>query len=87
MPVQETIAQYIDQESDVNFIATCPISHPSRAVEANAYYFGHPQWAKGYFDCCHRDEAFKSRWQAATGSWNDKIVVDIGCGPGNVYAS
>jgi SAM-dependent methyltransferase len=54
---------------------------------ANAEYFGHPDWAKSYFEACHRDSAFISRWRSATGSWDNKVVVDIGCGPGNVYAA
>jgi len=57
------------------------------ALAANAEYFGHPQWAKSYFDACHRDPMFIDRWRTATGSWDDKVVVDIGCGPGNVFAS
>ena len=40
-----------------------------------------------YFKACHRDPAFIDRWKQATGSWDNKIVVDIGCGPGNVFAS
>lgn len=56
-------------------------------LAANAQYFGHPQWAKSYFDACHRDSHFIDRWQAATGPWDNKVVVDIGCGPGNLFAS
>jgi ubiquinone/menaquinone biosynthesis C-methylase UbiE len=56
-------------------------------LAANAQYFGHPHWAKSYFDACHRDSAFIDRWQTATGSWDGKVIVDIGCGPGNVFAS
>ncbi|MGC9503219.1 class I SAM-dependent methyltransferase [Baaleninema sp.] len=59
----------------------------TQAFTANAEYFGHPQWGRSYFEACHRDRAFIDRWQAATGTWDDKIVVDIGCGPGNVFAS
>ncbi|MGF1461329.1 MAG: class I SAM-dependent methyltransferase [Leptolyngbyaceae cyanobacterium] len=54
---------------------------------ANAEYFGHPQWATQYFEACHRDAAFIDRWRYAIGNWNGKVVVDIGCGPGNVFAS
>lgn len=57
------------------------------AIQANQAYYDQPHWAKTYFDACHRDEAFRSRWQAATGSWDNKVVVDIGCGPGNLYAT
>lgn len=85
------LAQYLALNSGVDFvkesIPIAPIPKWSAAIEANSYYFGHPEWAKSYFEACHRDDAFKSRWQATTGSWDDKIVVDIGCGPGNVYAS
>ncbi|MEA5504506.1 class I SAM-dependent methyltransferase [Halotia wernerae UHCC 0503] len=73
----------LDKQDILNF----PISTSSRAIKANSYYFGHPEWAKNYFENCHRDEMFKSCWQAAMGSWDHKIVVDIGCGPGNLYAT
>lgn len=68
-------------------ILTFPISNLSPAIEANSHYFNQREWAKGYFEACHRYEQFKARWQAVMGSWDDKIVVDIGCGPGNLYAS
>lgn len=70
-------------------IPTMPIA-PERlslAMGGNASYFGHPQWGKLYFEACHRDAAFIDRWRTATGSWTNKVVVDVGCGPGNVYAS
>lgn len=54
---------------------------------ANAEYFGHETWGKQYLDAVHRDQEFIDRWNKATGSWDNKIVVDIGCGPGNVFAS
>lgn len=73
----------IEEQGILNF----PISTTSPAIIANSYYFGHPLWAKNYFENCHRDEVFKSCWQAAMGSWDQKIVVDIGCGPGNLYAT
>lgn len=85
------LSQYFIAGSNVRWcesgIPTVHIPDSSSALQANSYYFGHPEWAKGYFDACHRDEAFKARWRAATGSWDGKIVVDVGCGPGNVYAS
>ncbi|MDP5339008.1 MAG: class I SAM-dependent methyltransferase [Nodularia sp. (in: cyanobacteria)] len=65
----------------------CQILNPTPAIEANSYYFGHPNWGLNYFAACHRDEKFIELWQAVIGSWQGKIVVDIGCGPGNVYAS
>jgi SAM-dependent methyltransferase len=73
----------LDKQGILNF----PISTYNPAIKANSYYFGYPLWTKNYFDNCHRDEMFKSCWQAASGSWDHKIVVDIGCGPGNLYAT
>lgn len=64
-----------------------PPDRLTMALAANAQYFGHPKWAESYFNACHRDREFIERWRAATGSWDDKIVIDIGCGPGNVFAS
>ncbi|MGJ5627870.1 class I SAM-dependent methyltransferase [Nostoc sp. CALU 1950] len=68
-------------------ILVCKILNLTPAIQANSHYFGHPEWAKSYFEGCHRDEKFIALWQAVIGSWHGKIVVDIGCGPGNVYAS
>jgi ubiquinone/menaquinone biosynthesis C-methylase UbiE len=65
----------------------CQISNPTPAIQANSYYFGHPEWGLNYFQSCHRDDKFIELWQAVIGSWQDKVVVDIGCGPGNVYAA
>ena len=57
------------------------------AIAANQFYFNRADWAKTYFENCHRDSVFRERWLAVTGSWDNKIVVDIGCGPGNLYAN
>jgi len=56
-------------------------------LSANITYFYHPAGAGIYFRFCHRNDSFRARWQAATGSWDDKIIGDIGCGPGNVFAT
>jgi ubiquinone/menaquinone biosynthesis C-methylase UbiE len=65
----------------------CPIQNPTEGLQANAYYFGNYEWAEEYLTYCHRSEAFRSRWTAALKDWNNKIVVDIGCGPGNIFAT
>lgn len=65
----------------------CPIKHPSEAIDANAFYFGNAAWAQEYLDYCHRTDHFKDRWTAAIGDWSGKVVVDVGCGPGNVFAT
>ncbi len=94
MLIQEnnTLTHLIAKEQQVSAawkdgILSFPIDHLSMGLKANAYYFGHPQWAKSYLDAVHRDREFQERWLAFTGSWKGKIVVDIGCGPGNVFAA
>lgn len=69
-----------------NFLEV-PISEPSEGLKANAYYFGQQEWAEEYLAYCHRSDEFINRWKAAIGDWTGKVVVDIGCGPGNIYAS
>jgi SAM-dependent methyltransferase len=59
----------------------------SEAIRANAFYFGNPAWADEYLTYCHRTDHFKNRWLAAGGDWTDKVVVDLGCGPGNIFAT
>ncbi|WP_422086706.1 class I SAM-dependent methyltransferase [Variovorax sp.] len=63
------------------------IPNNSAGLTANAVYFGNEAWAKEYLDFCHRDAHFRSRWLAAGGDWTDKVVIDLGCGPGNVFAT
>lgn len=64
-----------------------PIQRQSESLKANAYYFGHPEWAQEYLTYCHRSETFRDRWKAAGGNWTGKVVIDIGCGPGNIQAT
>ncbi len=73
--------------NDAGRYMECEIPTPSEAIRANAYYFGNFDWAEEYLIYCHRNENFKSRWTAALGDWTDKVVVDIGCGPGNIFAT
>ncbi|MFH7029776.1 MAG: class I SAM-dependent methyltransferase [Heteroscytonema crispum UTEX LB 1556] len=90
-PQTSVLEQYLAEDVCVDWqtgdIPACPIPMFTKGMQANSYFFGHPQWAKEYFETSHRSETFKARWRKATGSWDDKIVVDVGCGPGNVYAS
>jgi ubiquinone/menaquinone biosynthesis C-methylase UbiE len=64
-----------------------PILRHSYSLQANKYYFDHPEWAEEYLKYCHRSDTFKSRWETATGDWRGKVVMDIGCGPGNIQAT
>jgi len=68
-------------------VAPIPPQNITLGLGANAQYFGNEKWGKEYFEACHRDPEFIDRWKKATGSWDNKIVIDIGCGPGNVFAS
>ncbi|MEY2979525.1 MAG: class I SAM-dependent methyltransferase [Prochlorotrichaceae cyanobacterium] len=90
MDCLESLRDFLKADHQVNFngsIATDFIRYPTPGLIANQNYFDNRLWAENYFNACHRSEAFKQRWLAATGSWDNKVVVDIGCGPGNVYAT
>lgn len=85
-----TLEPYLEAGHSVRLVDGIPeakIENLSPELQANAAYFGHPEWGKLYFESCHRDVAFQKRWHAAAGKWDNKIVVDVGCGPGNVYAN
>ncbi len=56
-------------------------------LQANAYYFGQTEWMKGWLAGVHRYPEFRERWHAVAGRWDGKVVVDIGCGPGNLLIS
>lgn len=79
----KTDATYIDKGDYIEF----PILRRSPSLDANAYYFGNEEWSEEYLKYCHRSTSFKERWLAAGGSWTDKVVIDIGCGPGNIFAT
>jgi SAM-dependent methyltransferase len=85
----EILKPFLTEESAVDFTGKIPacVIPDTISIQANSAYFSHPEWAKTYFEGCHRDEAFRERWYAAGGKWDNKIVVDIGCGPGNLYAN
>lgn len=59
----------------------------SQGMLANAYFFGHPTWGKKYLRQESHNPFWTRRWRAVIPDWDGKIVVDIGCGPGNVYAT
>jgi SAM-dependent methyltransferase len=89
--VKQKLSSYLRPTASVDWsnedLPVCQIRHATTGLEANRRYFNEPEWAESYFKHCHRNDRFRSRWQAASGSWDDKIVVDIGCGPGNVFAT
>jgi ubiquinone/menaquinone biosynthesis C-methylase UbiE len=73
-------------EEKADYLVT-PIISPSQGTLDNAFYFNNREWAEEYLEYCHRSQAFKRRWAAALGNLESKIVVDIGCGPGNIFAT
>ena len=54
---------------------------------ANVYFFGHPKYGNKYFETENRSPEFIDRWESAIGILDDKIVIDVGCGPGNLLAA
>ncbi|CAM4204137.1 class I SAM-dependent methyltransferase [Gillisia limnaea] len=89
--MKTTIDKYLNEgvkpkyhEDYIEFDIT---KNASEGLEANAYYFNNSEWAEEYLTYCHRDINFISRWKTALGDYSDKIVVDLGCGPGNVFAN
>jgi ubiquinone/menaquinone biosynthesis C-methylase UbiE len=70
-----------------NGIAAAPLPPMSPGMQANAWFFSHPRWGRKYFEHENHRHLIGERWQAATGSWDGKVVVDMGCGPGNLYRS
>ncbi|ANE49267.1 class I SAM-dependent methyltransferase [Flavisolibacter tropicus] len=84
--IKPFLASNANVEEKENYLEI-PIQNQTNGLKANAYYFNHPEWAEEYLNYCHRSDAFINRWRAAIGDWTDKIVVDLGCGPGNIYAS
>jgi ubiquinone/menaquinone biosynthesis C-methylase UbiE len=60
---------------------------PTPGTHANAYYFSHPKWMASWLRYVHRYPELRERWHAAAGVWDGKVIVDIGCGPGNLFAN
>jgi ubiquinone/menaquinone biosynthesis C-methylase UbiE len=90
-PHISVLEEYLSLDANVFIneqnIPTCKIPAFTPSMEANSYFFGHPIWGKEYFETSHRHDIFRDRWLAATGSWNGKVIVDIGSGPGNLFAT
>lgn len=85
------LAEFLQDDAEIDWthpdLPAATIARRTPGLEANARYFSHPEWAANYFRYCHRSPTFQARWRAATGPWDGRVVVDIGCGPGNVFAS
>lgn len=84
--IQPFLAANANIKESGNYLEV-PIREPSEGLKANAFYFNKPEWAEEYLTYCHRSDEFIHRWKAAIGDWKGKVVVDVGCGPGNILAS
>jgi ubiquinone/menaquinone biosynthesis C-methylase UbiE len=86
-----TLSRYLAADAQIDRdrdeLPTCKIPYWSPGMLANASFFGDPQFGKSYFELENNSQAFGDRWRSAIGNWDGKIVVDIGCGPGNLYAA
>lgn len=82
------LGPYLRQDAEITVaedgIVECPPTRQTPGLDANTYYFGQAQWMDDWLRSVHRYPEFVQRWRAVTGDWNGKVVVDIGCGPGNV---
>lgn len=65
-------------------IFRAPLPRMSRGMQANADFFSHPVWGPRYFEVENPPGLITERWRAAIGDWSGKVVVDLGCGPGNL---
>jgi ubiquinone/menaquinone biosynthesis C-methylase UbiE len=89
--VKSILLTYLTLDAEIDWhqgnIPTCKIPEWSPGMQANATFFGDPKFSKKYFELENSSQEFGNRWRSAIGNWDDKIVVDIGCGPGNLYAA
>jgi SAM-dependent methyltransferase len=86
----DQIEQFLDPLAEVALVDGMPVAplvKHTPGLEANAHYFGQPNWVRNWFECVHRYPQLRERWHAASGTWDDKVVVDVGCGPGNMLAT
>ncbi len=96
----ERLLPYLNPDTVVQWdpaeIAIAPLPVYSQGMLANAYFFGNPRWNKKYLEEEHRGSAFCDRWHHAlrrlnddpfdmSSGWDNKVVVDLGCGPGNLF--
>jgi ubiquinone/menaquinone biosynthesis C-methylase UbiE len=72
-----------------NDILAAPIDQWTPGMIANRDFFNHTPWSRHYLRNENTSQRFRDRLQAAIATtykdgWQNKTVVDIGCGPGNV---
>lgn len=85
--VREHLVPHATLGWDRHDILNCEIDSWTAGKIANATFFSNPIYSKTYFERENSSREFGERWRVALGDWDDKIVVDIGCGPGNLLAA
>ncbi len=86
----DMLRPYLQPRAEVTVdggIPQAPIRNRTAGLEANAHYFNHPQWTERWLQKIHRYPELRERWHALAGKWDGKVVVDVGCGPGNLFAN
>jgi SAM-dependent methyltransferase len=95
---RERLAPYLDDAVEVTVtqdgIPTGPMPSWTSGMIANRDFFNNPAWAAQYFASENASDTLRSRYRAAIadgqsathGDWDGKVVVDLGCGPGNLLA-
>jgi SAM-dependent methyltransferase len=67
-------------------IPMAPMPSWTPGMIANRDFFNRSVWAAEYFAHENASPALQHRYRAAIGNWDGKVIVDLGCGPGNVLA-
>lgn len=92
----ERLSPYLRSSQSIHSIqdgiAIACLPNFSLGMLANAYFFGHETWGEKYLRTENRSAEFCDRWQAALRrwqpqGWDGKVVIDLACGPGNLYAA
>lgn len=85
----ESLQPYLKADTRLSggIIPEARIRHFTDGMRANAHYFSHPKWMDDWLAAVHRYPQLRERWHAAIGTLDDKVLVDLGCGPGNLLAT
>jgi ubiquinone/menaquinone biosynthesis C-methylase UbiE len=87
------LQQYLQTPIDLticNDILATPVTSWTSGKVANRNFFNRSDWATQYLANENCSVHLRDRYQTAINRWNetglqDKIVVDVGCGPGNIF--
>jgi ubiquinone/menaquinone biosynthesis C-methylase UbiE len=87
-PLLRALYPFLLEGSGVSIIdglPAAPIVLSTAGMKANAHYFSQLQWVDEWYEHVHRSPKLRARWHAVAGTWDEKVVVDVGCGPGNLF--